>query len=87
MRAQIAVANRRGIAMATDSVITISNQYSAKSFDTANKLFQLSYNGPTGIMIYNNASFLGIPWEILIKSFNSYLNHLKKFLCYFCYHN
>ena len=54
------------VAMAADSVVTINGN---KTYEGVNKLFMLSKNPPMGIMIYNNANFIGIPFETLIKDF------------------
>ena len=66
MTAEILIMNRNAIAMAADSVVTVGNQ---KTYTGANKLFMLSNNPPMGIMIWNNADFMGIPLESLIKEF------------------
>lgn len=54
------------VAMAADSVVTINGN---KTYEGVNKLFMLSKNPPMGIMIYNNANFITIPFETLIKDF------------------
>ncbi|MBC8581766.1 hypothetical protein [Zhenhengia yiwuensis] len=74
MTAQIGVINKKCVALATDSAVTIGSGQTIKAFNTAEKLFTLSKGSPVGIMIYNNAEFLGIPWEILVKEYrkNSY---------------
>ncbi|MDA3729941.1 hypothetical protein PBV87_00240 [Niameybacter massiliensis] len=69
MTAQIGVINKKCVALATDSAVTVGYGKNIKAFNTAEKLFTLSNNAPVGIMIYNNAEFLGIPWEILIKEY------------------
>jgi hypothetical protein len=69
MTAEIAVMNRLGVALAADSAVTITfGSRSSKIFST-NKLFMLSKHYPVGIMIFGNASLMGIPWEILIKEY------------------
>lgn len=71
MTAEIAVMNRLGIALAADSAVTITfgaRSSNSKIFST-NKLFMLSKHYPVGIMIFGNASLMGIPWEILIKEY------------------
>lgn len=69
MTAEIAVMNRLGVALAADSAVTITfGARSSKIFST-NKLFMLSKHHPVGIMIFGNASLMGIPWEILIKEY------------------
>lgn len=65
--AEIAVMNKRAIALAADSAVTIGDR--AKFYNTANKLFMLSKYEPVGIMIYNNAEFMGVPWETLVKDY------------------
>ncbi|MCX8129401.1 MAG: hypothetical protein N3I35_04790 [Clostridia bacterium] len=72
MTAQIALMNKRAIALATDSAVTIGN--GDKFYNTAEKLFMLSKFSPVSIMVYNNAEFMGLPWEIIIKQ---YREHIK----------
>jgi hypothetical protein len=69
MTTEIAVANRLGIALASDSAVTISGGGRVKIFDTADKLFELSTEHPVAVMINGNMDCLGIPWEILVKDF------------------
>jgi hypothetical protein len=69
MTTEIAVANKLGIALATDSAVTISGGGRVKVFDTADKLFELSPQSPIGIMINGNMDCIGVPWEILVKDF------------------
>lgn len=71
MTVEIAVMNKTGIALAADSAVTIGS--TQKIFNSANKLFMLSKYHPVGIMVYNNSSFMGYPWEILIKEYRSFL--------------
>jgi hypothetical protein len=71
MTAEIAVMNKSGIALAADSAVTISYPGSRTNYKIfyTNKLFMLSKYYPIGIMIFGNASLMGIPWEILIKEY------------------
>lgn len=71
MTAEVAVFNSYGIALAADSAVTTSLGDSEKIYNNADKLFQLSKVNPVAIMIYNNASINGSPWELLIKAFKS----------------
>jgi len=64
--AEIAIMNKRAIALAADSTVTIMSKDKAKFYNSANKLFMLSKYQPIGIMIYNNAEFMGIPWETIM---------------------
>lgn len=73
MTAEIAILNREAVAIAADSAATVSDQTGQKIFSSANKIFALSKHKPIGIMIYGNAHFMGVPWEILIKVFRKAL--------------
>src|SRR5690606_12376027 len=70
--AEVAVMNANGVALAADSAVTIG-QEATKIYTSAEKLFQLSGSAPVGIMIYGNASFVGVPWETVIKSYRKKL--------------
>ena len=65
--------NSMGVTLAADSAVTITGGDSDKIHNSANKLFMLSKRYPVGVMIYNNASLLGIPWETIIKMFRQSL--------------
>lgn len=74
MTAEIAIFNKGAIALAADSAVTIGTRdRSSKVYNTVNKLFTLSKFHPMGIMVYDNASFMNIPWEILIKLYRKRL--------------
>ncbi|MFR0608603.1 hypothetical protein ACLUV9_09490 [Limosilactobacillus balticus] len=66
MTAEIAILNRRGIALAADSALTINNN---KVLNSAVKLFTLDSAHYIGIMIYGNADFMDVPWEVILKTF------------------
>lgn len=70
MTTEIVVMNREGIALAADSVVTYGG---SKTFNTANKLFMLAPGYPVGILIFNNANFMDLPWEIIIKLFRDHV--------------
>ena len=70
MTSEVVVMNRMGIALAADSVVSIyANGVQKKRHDSVAKLFMMSERHPVGIMVYNNASLLGVPWETIIKLF------------------
>lgn len=69
MTAEIAIMNKQAVALAADSASTMSSGADKKIFPSANKLFALSRKRPVGVMVYGNASFMGIPWETLIKMY------------------
>lgn len=73
MTAEIAIMNKQGIALAADSAVTMSDRSGQKIFPSANKIFSLSKYHPVGIMVYGNASFMGVPWETVIKMYRSRL--------------
>ena len=70
MTAEVAVLNRSAAALAADSAVTVGP---GKVYDTINKLFTLSKYHPVGVMIFNNAEFMDLPWETIIKAFRSSL--------------
>ncbi len=78
MTAEIAILNKEAIALASDSAVTLSGDSSPKIFTSANKLFSLSKYHPVGIMLYQNALFMGVPWEVIIKLYRNKLG-LNKF--------
>jgi hypothetical protein len=78
MTAEIAVLNKFGIALASDSAITVEtlhdNELKTKVHNSANKLFTLSKFAPIGIMFYNTVTLGGVPWETIIKSYRRQLS-------------
>ena len=75
MTCEVAVMNRRGIALAADSAVTLGE--GAKIYHSAEKLFPLSLAAPVGIMTYGLADFMGVPWEIIIKIYGQKLDGRK----------
>lgn len=69
MTSEVVVMNSLGVALATDSATTVTVGRDNKVYNSADKLFMLSKRHPVGVMVYNNASLLGIPWETLLKMF------------------
>jgi len=68
--AEAIVLNKSAVAMAADSLVTITGGRGVmKSFDTANKLFELVKGRPVGVMTYSNAEINGVPWETVIKAY------------------
>ncbi|WP_061840082.1 hypothetical protein [Tetragenococcus halophilus] len=72
MTAELGILNKNGIVLATDSATTIGNN---KVYNTAKKLFTLDSNHFVGIMIYGNAEFMEVPWEIIISQFRKQLGN------------
>lgn len=77
MTAEIAIMNKSAIALAADSAVTIEQRKGKKIYNTVNKLFTLSKYHPIGVMIYGNATFMGVPWETIIKIFRNKLGKTK----------
>lgn len=74
MTAIVGVLNSQGIAIAADSAVTVSGNNVKKVYNRSNKIFTLSKFHPVGIAIYNNADYLGMPLETLIKMYRKELN-------------
>jgi hypothetical protein len=98
MTAEVAILNTHGVAIAADSAISIGLGWGEKKiYYTAEKIFCLSGNKPIGIMVYSNAEFMGISWEIIIneyskepknnelKGLEDYCNNLLQFISDFKY--
>lgn len=71
MTSEVVVMNRLAVALAADSAVTAAGH--VKVHNSANKLFMLSKTHPVGIMVYNNAALMSMPWETLIKEYRSQL--------------
>ena len=77
MTSEIAVMNSLAIALAADSAVTVEHPEGHKIYNTVNKLFTLSKYHPVGIMVYGDAKLMGIPWEVVIKTYRSNLGKRK----------
>jgi hypothetical protein len=76
MTSEVAIMNRLGIALASDSASTVHIGGRTKYYH-ADKLFMLSAHQPVGIMVFNNSTLLGVPWETIIKLFRAKLGHTR----------
>ncbi|HGG04127.1 MAG TPA: hypothetical protein ENK28_01605 [Aliiroseovarius sp.] len=69
--------NSLSVVLAADSATTVEyygqNGAEKRYFKGANKIFQLSEAHSVGLMIYNSASLLSVPWEVTIKEFRKEL--------------
>jgi len=72
MSAEVAILNKKGVALAADSAVTLGGS-SGKIYNSCDKLFALSKYRPVGIMIYGSARFMGIDWETIIKCYRDFL--------------
>ena len=76
MTAEIVIMNKEAVAIAADSAVSLVTgpaDSPQKIFTSANKVFGLAGDHTVALMIYNNASFLGIPWEPLLTRFEDSL--------------
>ena len=76
MTAEIVIMNKEAVALAADSAVSLvigPSESPQKIFTSANKIFGLSDNHAVSLMIYNNASFLGVPWEPVFTRFEESL--------------
>lgn len=71
MTAIVAVLNKHAVAIAADSAVTMGDTH--KVVNSANKIFTLSKYHPVAVMTYNNAAFMGVPWDIIIKEYRKEL--------------
>jgi nucleoid DNA-binding protein len=70
MTAEVAILNTHGVALASDSAVTVrigKNRH--KTYNSAEKLFMLTKRQSVGLMIFNNASLMGLDWELIIKEY------------------
>lgn len=74
MTTEIVLMNSAAVALAADSAVTVAG---TKVYNTANKVFTLSKYAPVGVMIYNSASIMNVPWETLIKDYRKKLGKKK----------
>ena len=82
MTSIVGVLNKRAVAIAADSAVTIGGK---KVFNSANKIFALSKRQPVAIAIYNNTELISVPWEVMIKEYRRFLGdnkypHLKDYV-------
>ena len=75
MTVEVGILNKHGVALATDSAVTIGN--GRGYYNTANKLFSLSKYHPVAIMLYSNAAFMDCPLEIIVKEYRKKLKDEK----------
>jgi len=74
MTAEIIIMNKEAVALAADSASTSEIGRKKKIFTSVNKIFALSKYHPVGIMIYGSSSYMGVPWETIIKLYRNKLN-------------
>lgn len=89
MTAIVGILNKRAAVMAADSAVTVNTDSGTKIYNTATKIFRLSKVHPVGVMIFDSASFMGTPWDVIFKlyrdrkgdqSFNTLEEYARNFL-------
>jgi hypothetical protein len=69
--------NRLAVVLAADSAATVTQwtgeNVESRYFKGSNKIFQLSDHHPVGLMIFDAAEIMRVPWEIVVKTFRSNL--------------
>src|SRR5262245_27378770 len=77
MTSEVCMINRLAIVLAADSATTVTHWHERgkeeRYFKGANKIFQLSTHNPVGMMIYDSADLLSVPWEVIAKQFRRHL--------------
>lgn len=73
MTSEVCVMNRYAAVLAADSATTVSHGWGEtreeRYFKGANKIFQLSDRHPVGMMVFDSADILRVPWELVVKAF------------------
>lgn len=73
MTAIVGILNKSAVALAADSAETLLRPGGPKIYNHAHKLFNLSNHHPVGLMLYNSAELVGLPWETIIKMYRRHL--------------
>lgn len=69
MTSEVVIMNKRAVALAADSAITITGFSATKTRTTAEKIFSFSNKKSIGFMIYGSADLNDVPWELIINKF------------------
>lgn len=69
MTAVVGIMNKRGIAIAADSAVTMTRDANEKIANSANKMIRLSSAQPVSVMITGNADFLRTPWDVIVRRY------------------
>ena len=91
MTAIVGVLNKRGVAIAADSAVTVTVGDNTKIYNTSQKIFPLSEKNPIAVMTFDKASFMDVPCGVLIdlyrkergnKSFATVQDYAKDFIAF-----
>lgn len=75
MTAVVGLLNKRGIAIAADSAVTITRDRKVKIENSANKMLRMSDVNPISIMIVGSAAFHYTPWDIIVRRYRQKRGH------------
>lgn len=78
MTALVGILNKHAVAIAADSAVTVNVSSGHKVLNSANKIITLSKYHPIAVMIYSSASFMGTPWDLIIKLYREQLKDEEK---------
>lgn len=70
MTAQVAVLNTNGIALASDSAVTITGGGQSRSYQSADKIFPIR-GVPLAVLHSGNAALWGVPWQLLVDMWST----------------
>lgn len=77
MTSEVCLMNRHAAVLAADSATTVTSwtggERETRYFKGANKILQLSNHHPVGIMTFDSADVLDVPWEVVVKTFRAEL--------------
>lgn len=69
MTAQVAVLNTQGVALASDSAVTITGGAVPRTYQSADKIFPIQ-GEPVAVLHSGTASFWGVPWQVLVETWS-----------------
>lgn len=76
MTCEIALLNRRAVALAADSATTVfyweQGERKDRYFKGTNKLFHLSTVHPVALMTSDSGNLHGVPWEVVVKAYRDF---------------
>lgn len=73
MTAQVAIFNLSGVAVASDSITTVSRDERIRTFSGAQKLFDLGANHRVVVMISGESRFMQVPYGVLLPTWRDTL--------------
>jgi hypothetical protein len=73
MTSQLALMNHLGVALASDSVVTMNKK--GRTYSTVNKIFSLAGRQPIAIMVSDSANYIpgDVAWERVIGQFREHM--------------